>query len=216
MLDWKIMEQIAIRMGEDAHPEQFHYETAQDIWEEIREVAPNMSGISSERLDTPEACHWPCFSVDDPCGPLMYEEKFSHPDGLAIFQPLEHTGPVEVPDEEYPFLLTTTRLLFHYHAAMTRRCKTLANEVKTGYIEINTDDAKKLGILDGEIVKASSRRGSIEIPARVTDDIKPGIVNIPMHFTECAANMLTNSKSFDPKSKMVELKACAINVEKME
>lgn len=98
---------------------------------------------------------------------------------------------------------------------MTRRCKTLDNEVKTGFIEINTEDAKELGILNNEIVKASSRRGEIEIPARVTDDIKKGIVNIPMHFTECAANMLTNSDSFDPKCKMVELKACAIKVEKL-
>ncbi|MDD6256189.1 MAG: formate dehydrogenase subunit alpha [Methanobrevibacter boviskoreani] len=216
MLDWKIMEALAQKMGPDAHPEQFHYETAQDIWEEIREVAPVMHGITSDRLDTPEACHWPCLSEDDPCGPLMYEEKFSHPDGLAIFQPLEHLGPVEKTDEEYPLLLTTTRLLFHYHAAMTRRCKTLDNEVKTGYIEISTEDANKLGILDKEIVRASSRRGTIDIPARVTDDIKPGIVNIPMHFSECAANMLTNSDSFDPKSKMVELKACAIKVEKIE
>ena len=99
---------------------------------------------------------------------------------------------------------------------MTRRCKTLDNEVKTGFIEINTEDAEELGILNNEIVKASSRRGEIEIPARVTDDIKKGIVNIPMHFSECAANMLTNSDSFDPKSKMVELKACAIKVEKIE
>ena len=214
MLDWKIMEEIAVRMG--VPREKFHYESAEEIFEEIRECAPIFAGMNRERLDTPEALHWPCPSVDDPCQPLMHKDKFAHPDGLGIFQALEHRGPVEVPDEEYPLLLTTTRVLFHYHAAMTRRCKTLDNEVKTGFIEINTEDAKELGILNNEIVKASSRRGEIEIPARVTDDIKKGIVNIPMHFTECAANMLTNSNSFDPKCKMVELKACAIKVEKME
>ena len=213
MLDWKIMEEIAVRMG--VPREKFHYESAEEIFEEIRECAPIFAGMNRERLDTPEALHWPCPSVDDPCQPLMHKDKFAHPDGLGIFQALEHRGPVEVPDEEYPLLLTTTRVLFHYHAAMTRRCKTLDNEVKTGFIEINTEDAKELGILNNEIVKASSRRGEIEIPARVTDDIKKGIVNIPMHFTECAANMLTNSDSFDPKCKMVELKACAIKVEKM-
>ena len=207
MLDWKIMEDPR---------EKFHYESAEEIFEEIRECAPIFAGMNRERLDTPEALHWPCPSVDDPCQPLMHKDKFAHPDGLGIFQALEHRGPVEVPDEEYPLLLTTTRVLFHYHAAMTRRCKTLDNEVKTGFIEINTEDAKELGILNNEIVKASSRRGEIEIPARVTDDIKKGIVNIPMHFTECAANMLTNSDSFDPKCKMVELKACAIKVEKIE
>lgn len=214
-LDWKIMEEIAIRMGPDAHPEQFHYQTAQDIWEELREIAPSMSGITSEKLDRPEGCHWPCYSENDECGPLMYKKKFSHPDGLARFQSIEHLGPVEVPDEEYPLLLTTTRILFHYHAATTRRCKTLNNEVKTGYIEISKVDAENLNILDKEIVRASSRRGTIDIAARVTKDIKPGIVNIPMHFSECAANMLTNAESFDPKSKMVELKACAIKVEKI-
>ena len=214
MLDWKIMEEIAVRMG--VPREKFYYESAEEIFEEIRECAPIFAGMNRERLDTPEALHWPCPSVDDPCQPLMHKDKFAHPDGLGIFQALEHRGPVEVPDEEYPLLLTTTRVLFHYHAAMTRRCKTLDNEVKTGFIEINTEDAKELGILNNEIVKASSRRGEIEIPARVTDDIKKGIVNIPMHFTECAANMLTNSDSFDPKCKMVELKACAIKVEKIE
>lgn len=214
MLDWKIMEEIAVRMG--VPREKFHYESAEEIFEEIRECAPIFAGMNRERLDTPEALHWPCPSVDDPCQPLMHKDKFAHPDGLGIFQALEYRGPVEVPDEEYPLLLTTTRVLFHYHAAMTRRCKTLDNEVKTGFIEINTEDAKELGILNNEIVKASSRRGEIEIPARVTDDIKKGIVNIPMHFTECAANMLTNSDSFDPKCKMVELKACAIKVEKIE
>ena len=214
MLDWKIMEEIAVRMG--VPREKFHYESAEEIFEEIRECAPIFAGMNRERLDTPEALHWPCPSVDDPCQPLMHKDKFAHPDGLGIFQALEHRGPVEVPDEEYPLLLTTTRVLFHYHAAMTRRCKTLDNEVKTGFIEINTEDAKELGIINNEIVKASSRRGEIEIPARVTDDIKKCIVNIPMHFTECAANMLTNSDSFDPKCKMVELKACAIKVEKIE
>ena len=214
MLDWNIMEEIAVRMG--VPREKFHYESAEEIFEEIRECAPIFAGMNRERLDTPEALHWPCPSEDDPCQPLMHKDKFAHPDGLGVFQALEHLGPVEVPDEEYPLLLTTTRILFHYHAAMTRRCKTLDNEVKTGFIEINTEDAEELGILNNEIVKASSRRGEIEIPARVTDDIKKGIVNIPMHFSECAANMLTNSDSFDPKSKMVELKACAIKVEKIE
>ena len=213
MLDWKIMEEIAVRMGRPR--ELFHYENAAEIWEEIRELAPSYYGITHERLLKPEGVHWPCLDPEDPCEPLMHKDKFAHPDGLGVFQALEHKGPVEVVDDEYPLLLTTTRILFHYHAAMTRRCETLDKEVPTGFIEINTEDAKERGILNNEIVKAYSRRGEIEIPARVTDDIKKGIVNIPMHFTECAANMLTNSDSFDPKCKMVELKACAIQVEKL-
>ena len=213
MLDWKIMEEIAVRMGRPR--ELFHYENAAEIWEEIRELAPSYYGITHERLLKPEGVHWPCLDPEDPCEPLMHKDKFAHPDGLGVFQALEHRGPVEAADDKYPLLLTTTRILFHYHAAMTRRCETLDKEVPTGFIEINTEDAAERGILNNEIVKAYSRRGEIEIPARVTDDIKKGIVNIPMHFTECAANMLTNSDSFDPKCKMVELKACAIQVEKL-
>jgi formate dehydrogenase major subunit len=212
-VDWKIMEEIAVRMG--VPRALFHYESAEEIFEEIRECAPIMAGMDRKRLDTPEALHWPCPSEDDPCQPLMHKVKFAHPDGLGVFQALEHKGPVETVDDEYPLLLTTTRILFHYHAAMTRRCETLNNEVKTGFIEINTKDAEARGILNGEVVRAFSRRGEIAIPARVTDDIREGIVNIPMHFVECAANVLTNSDSFDPKSKMVELKACAIQVEKL-
>ncbi len=212
-VDWKIMEEIAVRMGRPR--ELFHYENAAEIWEEIRELAPSYYGITHERLLKPEGVHWPCLDPEDPCEPLMHKDKFAHPDGLGVFQALEHRGPVEVVDDEYPLLLTTTRILFHYHAAMTRRCETLDKEVPTGFIEINPEDAAERGILNNEIVKAYSRRGEIEIPARVTDDIKKGIVNIPMHFTECAANMLTNSDSFDPKCKMVELKACAIQVEKL-
>ena len=79
--------------------------------------------MNRERLDTPEALHWPCPSVDDPCQPLMHKDKFAHPDGLGIFQALEHRGPVEVPDEEYPLLLTTTRVLFPLSPMAIRRCK---------------------------------------------------------------------------------------------
>lgn len=213
-VDWEIMSELAIRMGAD--PEQFSYSSAQDIFEEVRRVAPMMAGMNRERLERPEGLHWPCIDEDDPGKPLMHKDRFAHADGLGAFMPQEHQDPVEVPDEEYPLILTTTRTMFHYHAAMTRRCKTLDNELKTGYIEINTEDAKELGILNREIVEVKSRRGKIDIPARVTDDIKKGIVNIPMHFAECAANVLTNADSLDPKSKMVELKACAVVVNKKE
>lgn len=212
-LDWEIMGDLAVRMGAD--PAQFDYSSAQDIFEEVRTVAPIFAGMNRERLEKPEGLHWPCFDEEDPGQGLMHKERFAHADGLGAFMPQEHLGPVENPDEEYPLILTTTRTLFHYHAAMTRTCETLHNELETGYIEINTDDAKELDILNKETVKVRSRRGEIEIPARVTDDIKKGIVNIPMHFIECSANVLTNADSLDPKSKMAELKACAVVVEKM-
>ena len=140
MVDWKIMEEIAVRMGRPR--ELFHYENAAEIWEEIRSLAPSYYGITHERLLMPEGVHWPCLDPEDPCEPLMHKDKFAHPDGLGVFQALEHRGPVEVPDEEYPLILTTTRILFHYHADMTSRCETLYNEVNTLFREINSDDAK--------------------------------------------------------------------------
>jgi formate dehydrogenase alpha subunit len=212
--DWEIFCDLAKKMGAD--PEMFTYESAQDIFEEVRTVTPQYAGMNRERLDRPEALHWPCPSEDHPGTAMMHVEKFAHPDGLGIFMPLEEQGPMETPDDEYPLILTTTRLLFHYHAAMTRRAATLDREVPTGYVEINTEDAAELGIANKEKVKVKSRRGEIEIAARVTDDIVKGIVNIPMHFRECSANILTNAAAIDPKSGMPEYKACAVAISKME
>jgi formate dehydrogenase major subunit len=213
-VDWEIFCDLAKRMGAD--PEQFTYESAQDIFEEVRTVTPQYAGMNRERLEKPEALHWPCPSEDHPGTSMMHVEQFSHPDGLGIFAALEEKGPMETPDDEYPLILTTTRILFHYHAAMTRRAETLDREVPTGYMEINTEDAAELGIINDEIVKVKSRRGEIEIPARVTTDIMKGIVNIPMHFRECSANVLTNAAAIDPRSGMPEYKACAVAVSKME
>lgn len=213
-LDWEIMKEIAIRMG--AEPEQFTYNNAQEIFDEMRMITPQYRGMTYERLEKPEALHWPCPDEEHPGQGLMHVDTFAHPDGLGVFEPADYIGPSELPDNDYPLVLTTTRTLFHYHASMTRRCKTLDNELPTGYVEINDKDAKKLGILNREIVKVKSRRGEIEIPARVTPDIMEGEVNIPMHFFECAANYLTTGRELDPKSKMAELKVCAVAVEKME
>ncbi len=213
-VDWEIYGELAKRMG--ANPEAFNYSSAQDIFEEVRTVTPQYAGMNRERLERPEALHWPCPTEEHPGTAMMHVEKFAHPDGLGIFSSLEEQGPKEVPDEEYPLLLTTTRILFHYHAAMTRRADTLDREVPTGYVEINTEDAEELGIINNEKVKVKSRRGEIEIPARVTPDILKGIVNIPMHFRECSANVLTNASAIDPRSGMPEYKACAVSIAKME
>ncbi len=213
-IDWEIMKEIAVRMG--AEPEQFTYNNAEEIFDEMRMITPQYRGMTYERLEKPEALHWPCPDENHPGQGLMHVDTFAHPDGLGVFEPADYIGPSELPDDEYPIVLTTTRTLFHYHGSMNRRCKTLDNELPTGYVEINTKDAKKLGILNRETVKVKSRRGEIEIPARVTPDIMEGEVNIPMHFFECAANFLTTGRELDPKSKMAELKVCAVAVEKME
>jgi formate dehydrogenase alpha subunit len=212
-LDWVIISELAAKMGYAA---QFPYQSAEDIFKEIAEVTPSYHGMNYERLNKPEALHWPCPSTDHPGTPILHCEKCAHPHGLGMFHPLEWKPPAEVPDAEYPLVLTTGRCIWHWHTgSMTRRSEALANEVPTGWIEINPEDAAALGIKDKEMVKAISRRGEVEVPAKVTPDIMKGVTFMPFHFAECAANRLTNN-ALDPGAKIPEFKACAVKVEKIQ
>ena len=210
--DWQIICELAARMG---YEKQFSFKSPEEIFNEIAAVTPSYHGMSYARLEKPEALHWPCPSEDHPGTPILHREKFATPDGLGIFAPIEWKPPAEVPDEEYPFVLTTGRILWHWHTgSMTRRSVTLDNEVPTGWIEINPEDAKALGIQNKEIVRATTRRGSVDVPAKVTPDIMKGVMFMPFHFAECAANVLTNN-ALDPIAKIPEFKACAVKVEKI-
>ncbi|MBN1194435.1 MAG: formate dehydrogenase subunit alpha [Methanomicrobiaceae archaeon] len=212
-LDWVIISELAAKMGYAA---QFPYQSAEDIFTEIAELTPSYHGMNYERLNKPEALHWPCPTTDHPGTPILHCEKRAHPHGLGIFHPLEWKPPAEVPDAEYPFVLTTGRCIWHWHTgSMTRRSEALANEVPTGWIEINPEDAAALGIKDKEMIKAITRRGEVEVPARVTPDIMKGEMFMPFHFAECAANKLTNN-ALDPGAKIPEFKACAVKVEKIQ
>jgi formate dehydrogenase major subunit len=212
-LDWVIISELAAKMG---YAKQFPYQSAEDIFNEIAAVTPSYHGMNYERLNKPEALHWPCPTLEHPGTPILHIGKCSHPDGMGIMHALEWKPPAEVPDAEYPFILTTGRCIWHWHTgSMTRRSKHLDEEVPTGWIEINPEDAKALGIQDKEIVKASTRRGSIEVPAKVTPDIKKGEMFMPFHFAECAANILTNN-ALDPACKIPEFKACSVKVEKIQ
>jgi len=209
--DWDIICDLAKRMGAEG----FDFNSPAEIFEEIREVTPQYAGMNPERLSKPEGLHWPCPDESHPGTPILHTEQFATPDGLGIFFPIEHKDPAEVPDEEYPFILTTGRVLFHYHTgSMTRRSETLDRELPTGFVEINDEDASELGIRSGDMVKVRTRRGEIEITARVTPDIMKGVLFIPFHFAECAANMLTSSSELDPAAKMPELKVSAASIEK--
>ncbi|MDD4423652.1 MAG: molybdopterin dinucleotide binding domain-containing protein, partial [Methanocorpusculum parvum] len=212
-LDWEIIAMVAAKMGYAA---QFPWKTSEDVFNEMRMLTPSYRGMTYERLDKPEALHWPCPEETHPGTPILHGAKFSHPDGLGIFFPCEWKAPAEVPDAEYPFILTTGRCLWHWHTGtMTRRSGSLDHEVPTGWIEINTEDAADLGIADGEMIKAMTRRGEVVVGARVTPDIMKGVMFMPFHFVECAANMLTNN-ALDPVCKIPEFKACAIKVEKIQ
>jgi formate dehydrogenase (coenzyme F420) alpha subunit len=211
--DWRIICELAERMG---YGKQFSYLNEAEIFEEIAKVTPQYGGMSYERLKNPNSLQWPCPDKTHPGTPILHTEKFSTPDGLAEFSGIEWKPPAEVPDAEYPLILTTGRNIWHWHTGtMTRRSKTLASEVRTGWVELHPDDAKKLGVSNREKIRVVSRRGSIEIPSMVTEDIKPGVVFIPFHFKECAANLLTNG-ALDPVAKIPEYKACAVKIEKIE
>ena len=210
--DWLIICEVARIMGFE---KLFPYSDAREIFDEIARVTPSYGGMNYERLEHPYALQWPCPDKNHPGTQILHKEKFSTADGLGIFTAVHWQPPAEVVDSEYPLILTTGRSIWHWHTGtMTRRSKTLDNEVKTGWVEIQTDDARRLGINDGELVRVSSRRGKIDIPARVTEDIKEGEVFIPFHFKECAANILTNN-ALDCRALIPEYKACAVKVEKI-
>ena len=129
-----------------------------------------------------------------------------------MFHAIDYLDPAEMPDAEYPYFLTTGRMFAHYHTGtMTRVSPHLDAEQKNGYVEINPKDAKAIEVKDGDAVKLITRRGEIEAPARVTEDVKPGLVFVPFHFAESSANVLTNS-AFDPAAKIPEYKVCAVKI----
>lgn len=129
--------------------------------------------------------------------------------------PLEYKPPQELPDDEYPLLLTTERSLFHYHTGtMTRKVSGLNAFLGEGLVEINPEDARALGIADSEMVKVFSRRGAVEAKARVTGVTPVGVVTMNFHFAESSANVLTNT-ALDPVAKIPELKVCAVKIEKV-
>jgi len=192
----------------------FNYESAEQIFEEVRQVTPQYAGMTYPRLEKPEALHWPCPTEEHPGTPILHTQKFSTPDGLGTFVGVEYKPPAEVPDQDYPFILTTGQILFHHQAGtMTRRSPTLNAEVPTGYVEISPEDAAELGVANGDMVKVRTRRGEIETVANVTQNIPKRILFVPFHFKEAAANMLTNPV-LDPAAKMPELKVCAAALER--
>ncbi|WP_346434820.1 formate dehydrogenase subunit alpha, partial [uncultured Methanoculleus sp.] len=177
--DWQIICELGAKMG---YAEQFAYKNPEEVFNEIAAVTPSYHGMSYERLERPEALHWPCPTAEHPGTPILHRERFSNPDGLGIFAPIEWKPPAEVPDAEYPFVLTTGRILWHWHTGtMTRRSATLDTEVPTGWIEINPEDAQALGIKNKEMVRASTRRGFVDVPAKVTPDIMKGVMFMPFH-----------------------------------
>jgi len=204
--DWKIISRLAGLMG---YP--MDYGSPRGVMDEIVRLVPIYGGISYGRLEKQDL-RWPCLNPDHPGTKILHVESFTR--GKGMFIPAEYRSPAEEPDSQYPYILTTGRVLFHFHSGtMTRRSSTLTSQLDEAYVEVNTEDAAQLRISDGELVRVRSRRGEISLRALVTNGIKRGVVFIPFHFSEAAANELTNA-ALDPRAKIPELKVCAVNIEK--
>ncbi len=206
--DWEILSEIARRCGYNG----MDYSHPSQIMDEIAQLTPIYGGISYDRLD-PFGLQWPCPSKDHPGTTYLHKDKFAK--GKGTFMPCAYAAADELPDDKYNFVLSTGRIYWHWHTGtMTRRTSTLDREVPAGYVEINPKDAEKLKIKKGSRVKISSRRGEIETSALVTEKVKEGSVFVPFHFSEAAANVLTNP-AVDPVAKIPEYKVCAVKIEKI-
>jgi len=185
---------------------------ASEVFSEITRCWVAMAGMSYERLEE-QAITWPCPDTDHPGTPILHQSGF--PRGKAWLSAITWNGPAEKTDDEYPLVLTTGRVLYQYHTGtMTRRSEVLENSAPSAYVEMNPADAEELKLADNEMVRASSRRGSIELAVRITDRVDKGLVFIPFHYKEASANLLTND-ALDPHCKIPEAKVCAIKVEKL-
>ncbi len=187
--------------------------TSEEIMDEIASVTPIFGGISHRRLDHGESIQWPCPDKKHPGTPILHVGQFSR--GLGWFYPAQYTPSAELPDEEYPFILMTGRVLYHYNTrAMTGKTPGLMEREGHSFIEMNTEDAIRLGIKNGEKVRVSSRRGAIVSTARIGDKVSPRETWMPFHFPDGNANVLTNA-ALDKYARIPEYKVCAINIEKL-
>jgi formate dehydrogenase major subunit/formate dehydrogenase alpha subunit len=188
------------------------FDFIEEIFQEIGSVWPGVAGITYARIEK-NGIQWPCPTIDHPGTPYLFKGGF--PRGKATFSVVEYKPSKELPNKEYPFMLSTGRHLFHYHTGtMIRKEDALHNVAGEAYAELNPDDANGLKLKDGQKVRMSSRRGEIEINVKISERVGKGRVFIPFHYKEAAANILTNTV-LDPISKIPELKVCAIKIEKL-
>ncbi len=211
--DWEIVCDLAKRVERKLGRQQsagFDFASPEEIWNEMAALTPPFQGITYERIEREGGVHWPCPTPDHPGSPYLFADTF--PRGRGQFVPLSYRPSAELPDDEYPFILSTGRVLYHWHGGtLTRRSK-LDDIFPEAVVEIHPDDAARLGIRSGDRVRVRSRRGEIVVTARVTARSPQGVVFIPFHFAEAAANELTVD-ALDPKAKIPDYKVCAVAVE---
>jgi formate dehydrogenase major subunit len=203
--DWKIIAELSTKMG---YP--MGYATPEDIMKEINALTPSYAGITYNRIEK-VGIQWPCPNTTHPGTKFLHQDRFSR--GLGLLSAIEYIPPAEVPDAEYPFVMTTGRVLYHYHTAtMSRLSKGIMERCPESLVEINPKDAEKLGVSAGQFVKVSSRRGVVQAKSEVTTRVSEGTIFMNFHFKEAAVNLLTNP-ALDPIAKIPEYKVCAVKVE---
>ncbi len=204
--DWAILQDMLSRFGIEAN-----YSSPSDIMDEIATISPLYGGINYERIKE-VGLQWPCKDKEHVGTKILHQGEFSR--GKGKFHAVTYIDPAELPDDEYPLILTTGRILYHFHTGtMSRRAEGLHKRRPIERSEINVNDAKQLGINDGDKITIESRRGKVETVARVTERIQEGVVFMSFHFKESAANLLTND-ALDPYAKIPEFKVCAIKITK--
>jgi formate dehydrogenase alpha subunit len=208
--DWTILCQLASRLG---WTEQFSYTDPSQIMAEAAALAPSYGGISYGRLEG-DGLQWPCPNAGHPGTQFLHKGQFTR--GRGKFNVVDYRESMELPDEEYPFILTTGRVLCQYHTGtMTRKVGDLNVLRGEELVEMSLQDADSLGIEDGETVEVCSRRGVLRVKARITEKSPPGVVFMTFHFSETPTNVLTNP-ALDPIAKIPELKVCAVNIKKID
>ncbi|MGB8648548.1 MAG: molybdopterin-dependent oxidoreductase [Anaerolineae bacterium] len=212
--DWEIVCDLARRvLARTGTSGAWNYATPEDIWRELAALTPSYAGITYPRL-AQGGLQWPVPTAAHPGTPILHTEKFTR--GLGLFTPVEYVPPAESPDADYPLILTTGRLLAHFHTGtMTHRVAGLEALAGEEHVEINPRDAARLDLHNDDWVTVSSRRGQVRAHAIVTPGIKPGVVFMTFHFAKALGNLLTNP-ALDPVAKIPELKVCAVRVERTE
>jgi predicted molibdopterin-dependent oxidoreductase YjgC len=212
--DWQITGEIAARfdekMGIERDRKHWIFPSTEMIFDELASVTPIYAGMNHKRLVS-EGLQWPCPENQHPGTPILHVGKFSR--GFGKFNPVMANDPAEQPDEEYPLILTTGRVLYHYHTGtMTRRSGPLAWVEPRGYVEINSEDAAGIDLMHDQAVIIESRRGTVRTRAKISDSVPPGLIFLAFHWREAPANMLTQDFALDPVAKIPEYKVCAVRL----
>jgi formate dehydrogenase alpha subunit len=209
LADWEIICRLSTAMGYE-----MNYKDPEEIFNEMASLTPkSYAGMAYERLGL-DGLQWPCPDFDHPGTLFLHKGQFTR--GKGKFHAIDYRYPAEMPDEKYPYFLTTGRMFAHFHTGtMTRISPHLDIEQKTGYVTIHPQDAEALAVEAGDVLVISSRRGRMEAPAQISPAVKPGTLFLPIHFGENPPNVLTSAEAVDPLAKIPEFKVSAVNIEKL-